>query len=89
MRDNLINDLTKMTTAVIEQNDNINKKLIRIIIIQTIVLCITAIGIPAFLAGFYFLSDYQYPEVSQEAKQQMTDKDKSVKMTQTIKGGDK
>lgn len=70
MRDHVIDELVKITNEALTGADKINKKLVQIIIIQAIVLCITAIGIVAFLSGFYFLSDYQYPSVTQETSQQ-------------------
>lgn len=93
MRDNLLEELTKMTTKAIDQVDIVNQRLIRLIIIISIVSGLTIIGTICACCGFYFLSDYQYPEVSQTTTQDngITTQEINQKITQEImqKGGEK
>ena len=92
MRDILLEELTKITTNAIDQVDKVNQKLVKIIVITIVVFGITVVGLVSAFCGFYFLSDYQYPEVTQETQQDVNGIKQEVKQevkTSNNKGGDK
>lgn len=92
MRDILLEELTKITTNAIDQVDKVNQKLVRIIIVLAIVFGITIVGVVSAFCGFYFLSDYQYPEVTQQTQQDVNgikqEVKQQIKQVETKKGGD-
>lgn len=81
MRDTIIEGLAKVTADSLEIVDGINGKLARIIILQHMIygciICILVIG----MALSYFATDYQYPSVTQDTKQD------GQSVTQQIVGG--
>lgn len=82
MRDNIMSDITKIATESLQYIDKVNKRLIMVIIILSALFCTTI----AAMTGLYFLSDYQYPQITQEASQQSDTVKTELK--QQVKGGD-
>lgn len=86
MRDNILEELSKLVTDLADRNDRINRWLLYIILALIAAFVITVLGIVAIKDGMYFLSDYQYPEQSNISTQEIGDVKQEIK--QSIKKGD-
>jgi hypothetical protein len=65
MTEKAILELARMVSDAADRVDRVNKRLVYCIIGLAFCFC-AAITV---MTGFYFLGDYQYPEVTQEAVQ--------------------
>jgi hypothetical protein len=82
-KDILISETMKLITDSAIRTDKINSRLVKIITVMAICLVVQACVIVGLKDGFYFLSDYQYPEAEQLVNQ--TAGGKYQEVTQTIK----
>ena len=90
MTEDVLKELVKITTDALSQVDAVNKKLVNLVVILAIISGLTIVGVIAVCCGFYFLSDYQYPDMTQTSLQSTgSTQEVSQKITQEIsqKGG--